>query len=153
MPEIIALMCEASKIQHSPTICAVAGMFVLFSQVSWQQKHSKMNDKVTECITFLKYFSAAGKYHHTWLRCGQDALSVHHRDSCSRLRYQSNSQKRLSLQQLLNLLLFSNSVILLFQSHSWLQHLRGLNYFLRVEILLLCRQSRGAEYCLIEETF
>lgn len=98
MPEIIALMCEAFKIQHTARICSVAGMFVPFSQVSLQQKHSKMNDKVTDCVTFLKYFSAAGKYNHTWIRRGQDALSVHHWDSCSRLGYQNNGQNRLSLQ-------------------------------------------------------
>lgn len=99
VPEIIALMCEAFKIQHTARICSVAGMFVPFSPVSWQQKHSKMNDKVIDCITFLKYFSAAGKYNHTWIRHGEDALSVHRQDSCSRLGYQKNNgQNRLSLQ-------------------------------------------------------
>lgn len=112
-----------------------------------------MNEKVTDGVTFLKYFSVAGRYNHTWVRHGQDALSLHRRDSCSRLGYQNNVQNRLSLQELLNLLLFSKSAILLFQSHSWLQHLQGLNDFLRVEILWLCRRSLGVEYCLIKEAF
>lgn len=95
IPEMTPLMCKAFKNQCIPRVCSVTAVFVLFSQASWQQAAKWMIRP--HCIAFVKYFSTAGKYHHTWVRHVQDALSVHCQGSGSRFGYQNNGQHRLPL--------------------------------------------------------
>lgn len=116
IPKMTPLMCKAFKNQCIPRVCSVTAVFVLFSQASWQQAAKWMIRP--HCIAFVKYFSTAGKYHHTWVRHVQDALSVHCQGSCSRFRHQNNGQHRLHCTNYQIMLLFSTSVC--FQSPSWL---------------------------------
>lgn len=95
-----------------------------------------MNDKVTDCVTFLKYFSTASKYHHTWVSCVQDALSVHCQGSCSRFGCQNNRQQTSTAVIIKFIALFKQCNLVPSISFLALTALQ-VNYFFRVVTVLL----------------